>query len=356
MYRQTVHIGRLVLVSRMIPVGGGIANTPFELPGLLAVGSSIREVARALATLPSAEHWRELPLAVSQGWFEPDWVFGNDTEVAFAEPQRAYACVILDLASTWAETRSGLKRNVKESIRRSTNRLKKAGAPWRVVRRSADLDAAVINRLLDLHLARSVSDRGSKHHHDAFADTSSRLLMHAVLPELGALGLASIFELHLDGQVVASQLVLHSPGTSYVHSSGFESEVWELGPITYLHSQLVQHAIARGDTAVNFSPGPNVSKLRWSRKLYVVNSFAYGSGPRSLRLRFAMYQAASAFRNRPGLAPVRNGYPEVPPATAPPSLGVAAGAVVEPAGSSSNGRATTSSEVRGEAPSGRTVG
>lgn len=300
MHLQTTALGPVVLASRLMPVGAGLTSTPLELPGVLAATTHIRDVSRALTSQQTVGHWRELPLADSQGWFDPDWAgFGTGRKVAFVEQQRAYACVVLPLSSTWDATRSGLKRNVKESIRRSTNRLKKSGRPFRVDRLGEGIDAVAINRLLDLHRARSATDRSSQRHHDAFADESSRQLLHAVLPELGALGLASIFELSLDSEVIASQLVLHSPGTSYVHSSGFDAAHWSLGPITFLHSQLIQHAIDRGDTWVNFSPGPSVSKLRWSHALHVVNSFAYGSGPRSLSLRFALYQAARAFRNRP---------------------------------------------------------
>ena len=49
---------------------------------------------------------------------------------------------------------------------------------------------------------------------------------HASAAQARAQRLASIFELHLDGQVVAAQLALHLPGVSYVHSSGCDQAVW----------------------------------------------------------------------------------------------------------------------------------
>ena len=300
MHLQTVAFGPVVLATRLMPVGGGLAGTPLELPGVLAGVDAIRDVSRAITAERCGQHWSELPLTDSQGWFDPGWAIpGNGAPVSFVEQQRSYACVVLRLASTWDDTRSGLKRNVKESVRRSTNRLKKEGRPWRVERLGEQIDSAAINRLLDLHRARSAMEQSSQRHHDAFAAPESRRVLHAVLPELGKLGLASIFELSLGCEVIASQLVLHSPGTSYVHSSGFDAAYWSLGPITFLHAQLIQHAIDRGDTWVNFSPGPSVSKLRWSQTMHVVNTFAYGSGPRSLSLHVALYRAASAFRNRP---------------------------------------------------------
>ena len=300
MHLQRVALGPVVLATRQMPVGGGVSETPLELPGVLAGVANIRAISRTLTADHAGQHWSELPLADTQTWFDPAWAIpGSGGPVSFVEQQRTYACVVLRLASSWDETRSGLKRNVKESVRRSTNRLKKEVRPWRVERLGQHIDEAAINRLLALHQARSATQQSSQRHHDAFAGRANRDLLHAVLPDLGALGLASIFELSLGAEVIASQLVLHSPGTSYVHTSGFDPEYWPLGPVTFLHAEAIQHAIQRGDQWMNFSPGPSVSKLRWSQDLYTVNSFAYGSGPRSLSLRFALYQAASALRNKP---------------------------------------------------------
>lgn len=105
-----------------------------------------------------------------------------------------------------------------------------------------------------------------------------------------------MFELYLGGEHVASQLALHSPGTSYVHSSGFREDTWALGVVTHLQGELVRHAIGRGDSVVNFSPGPNVSKTRWSEDLWVSHEFSFGAGPRSLAARFATFSMLSSLR------------------------------------------------------------
>jgi CelD/BcsL family acetyltransferase involved in cellulose biosynthesis len=202
----------------------------------------------------------------------------------------------MPLASTWEDTRRGLKRNLKESIRRSQNRLAKDGRPWQLVHLTDDLDTEAVDRFLGLHQSRSTNDRTTVHHPDAYSDPRARDLMRSALPELGRKGAASIFELHLDGQVVAAQLALHMPSVSYVHSSGFDQAVWSLGPVTYLQAELVRNAIAREDSVVNFSPGPNVSKLRWSQSLWITNEFVYGCGPRNLHLRYATYQTLSSLR------------------------------------------------------------
>ena len=128
-----------------------------------------------------------------------------------------------------------------------------------------------------------------------------------------------MFELYLGGEHVASQLALHAPGTSYVHSSGFREDTWSLGPTTHLQAELVRHAIERGDAFVNFSPGPNVSKTRWSEELWVTHEFSFGAGPRSLASRFAAFQVLSSVRAALGGTAGRRsqlGAPSVPTAPA----------------------------------------
>lgn len=295
---QQLSIGPLTAARRMIPVGGGFSS-PFEMPGRLAAPGWDREVSRAVvgATIGDpAVDWCEISLGAGQGWFEPEWAFGQ-APVSFGEHVRARACVMLTLDSTWPATRSALKRNVKESIRRSTNRLAKH--PGRAEVRELggfDLDRNVLDRFLDLHRSRSANDSSGIDHHDAYADVRHRELLRTVLPVLARDGLASVFELVIDGEVVAAQLVLRAPGTAYVHSSGFLPSVWNLGPTTLLQSEVIRTAVERGDRMVNFSPGPSVSKLRWSEDLWVGHDFAYGAGGRFLSARYSVFGALSTVK------------------------------------------------------------
>lgn len=331
---QAVRIGPVTLAHRLMPVGAGVGPNPFEIPGLLTAPGFARDVCRAVVahTLASAADWCELAITPEQGWFEPEWTYDSDKPVTFGDHQRPRPCVMLPLAPTWEATKTGLKRNLKESLRRSQNRLAKDDRSVAVVHRTgSEVDHDAVTRFLDLHRIRSSNQQATVHHNDAYRDPRSRSLILSVLPELAAKGRASIFELVLDGSVVASQLALHATGLSYVHSSGFRPECWALGPVTYLHAELVKAAIDRGDTVVNFSPGPNVSKLRWSEKLWVSNEFAYGSGPNLLGVRYSAYQAISAVRSsasairfasgsskfRRRRAPARAGQVRVDPAGQP---------------------------------------
>jgi len=297
-HRQRLRVGRVGVAERLMPVGAGVGPNPLEIPGVLTAPGAARDVMRTLVagTLANGAHWCEVAITQDQGWFEPEWLYTTGAPVTFGDQQRSRACVVLPLASTWEDTRSGLKRNLKESIRRSQNRLTKDGRPWQVVQLTDDLDTGAVDRFLELHQRRSANERTTVHHPDAYSNPNARDLIRNALPGLGRSGKASIFELHLDGNVVAAQLALHMPGVSYVHSSGFDQAEWSLGPVTFLQAELVKHAISRGDTVVNFSPGPNVSKLRWSQGLWVTHEFVYGCGPRSLQLRYAAYQTLSSLR------------------------------------------------------------
>ena len=88
---------------------------------------------------------------------------------AFFRHHGSRACVMLPLAGSWEETRAGLKRNIKESLRRSRNRIAKDGRSWVIHRRGSDLDVSVVDRFLALHRKRA-AQQVAVEHGDAFAD------------------------------------------------------------------------------------------------------------------------------------------------------------------------------------------
>ncbi|MEY4514625.1 MAG: hypothetical protein RLZZ450_6747, partial [Pseudomonadota bacterium] len=223
-YCQKVGFAGLALARRLLAVGSGTNDLVLELSGVLVDLAYVRDVMRALTavTLRCGAHWCETTFAPEQGWFEPEWVFETGGEVSFYEQRRSRACVILQLSDSWEQTRKNLKRNVKESIRRSQNRLKRDGRAWATRHLEFDaLDVAAVDRLLTLHRARAAAPQAGVHHPDAFTSSKARAFLRTLLPELSRRGAASIFELTLDGQTHASQLALHAPGASYVYASGF---------------------------------------------------------------------------------------------------------------------------------------
>ncbi len=308
-------VGPVGVARRLRLVGAGQGSALLELPQVLAAGGQARQILGALvreyatpgSALADADVF-DLAIADGQGWFEPEWLtLGERTASSWLHVD-AQASVIVPLAATWPDTVAGLKRNGKESLRRSRNRLAKQDLPFEVVCRGADLDADVVNRFFDLHGSRAKRE-GKAQHHDAFAQPERRHFFRELLPQLGADGRAAIWELWLGGREVAAQLVLYAPGTLYVHSSGFDPETWELGPVTHLQERAFRAACEAGLRWVNMSPGPNLAKLRWSERLLRHDQFTLAVGSRRTlarlavvgggrQLRMLLHNAAMARRGR----------------------------------------------------------
>ena len=297
-FRSRVVAAGVTVARRLQLVGAGQGGSLLELPQILAAPGEERTALRATvaATLEAdtGTHWAETSITSAQGWFEPQWVVHTDQPVAFHRQQLSRACVVMPLQGSWERSRSGLKRNLKESLRRSKNRLAKDGRAWAVHQHTDSLNCEVVDRFLGLHRSRAEHEQSTSRHPDAFAAPVRRTMLRTVLPELGRRGRARVFELELGGRIVAAQLVLHAPGVTYIHSSGFTPDVWDLGPVTFLQGAAASAAADHGDRWINMSPGPNVAKLRWSGQLDVHHDFAYGAGGRALRWRYAAFAAAQA--------------------------------------------------------------
>ncbi len=294
--------GPVRTATRLRFVGAGQGSALLELPQVLAAPGQDRHVLALIAgelaepgSVLSGVDWTDLVIAEGQGWLDPSWVAPRGQALAFWKHQDTQASVVLELGETWPATLTGLKRNVKESLRRSRNRLAKQPGTHEVIGRGPDLDLPVVDRFLDLHRCRA--DRGGPaRHHDAFAEPWRRRFVRELLPRLARAGGATIWELWRDGRQIAAQLVLHAPGTLYVHSSGFDPATWELGPVTHLQEHAFRAACEAGDRWVNLSPGPNRAKLRWSERLLRHDEFTLGFGSRRTLARLAAVGGARHLR------------------------------------------------------------
>ena len=298
-YRDRVALGPAGVAHRLTLAGAGQGGSVLESPQVLTAPGLAREVVRAVVeetiSVPEGEgvDWSEIAIPTGAGWFEPEWSYSTGQPVAFYRSQMVRASVVLPVDGGWEATRAGFKRNLKESLRRSRNRIAKDGRTWTVVPRTEDLDVHAVERLLDLHHRRSAHG-ASVQHADAYASPARQAFLRDLLPRLGARGRATLLELHVDDEVVAVQLALRAPGVTYFHSSGVDPSVWALSPVTYLQEHLVREAAESGARWVNFSPGPNVAKLRWSEQIDTHHDFAYGSGGPSLRWKYSAFAAGQA--------------------------------------------------------------
>ncbi len=300
-HRQVVTLAGVPFARRLLPVGSGRGSLSLELPQVLcAVGHERRVTRRLVEELlargrPSGCDWAEITIPAAHGWFEPEWAYTAPRPAFYHLLQSRPACVLL-LSPTWEETQAGLGKNIKESIRRSRNRVAKHAADMQLIEYGRDgvvLDVDAVDRFLTLHRQRAHMASGVVHPDNYSAPADFSFMRH-LLPELARAGDASILELNLRGRPIASQLVLHAPGTVYLHSSGLDEAFASLGPVLHLQVEAIRRAITRGAAWVNFSPGITVSKMRWGVSTAPYNDFAFGVTGEGRTERFRVFAAAKA--------------------------------------------------------------
>jgi len=263
-----------------------------EMPGVLAAPGSERTVLRnamgAIATGTGSWDWIELSLGQDQGWFEPEWMAGPGHTAGAVLHKAARPFVLLDVRDGFAPA----KRNLRESLRRSRNRLKRSGMPWEIeVATDGQALRDAVWTIIDLHGKRAAM-HGRLTHPDYFADRADADFALEAICAMAAAGMVETRVLVHAGRPVAGVVALHGNGCTFVSFSGMDPQAWEYSPTTLLVADVVQGAVDRGDHTVNLSSGASVAKLRWSERLQVRHDFVVPSpAPRS-RLKLAAFWAA----------------------------------------------------------------
>jgi CelD/BcsL family acetyltransferase involved in cellulose biosynthesis len=272
-----------------------------ELPQLLARADCRRDALRSifheLVGRGDEFDWLNFVLAPEQGWTQPEW-FDVDGSRSFSVHRGTRPCVVLPLPGNWDELRAGLKRNVKESIRRSTNRLTRDGHAFELTEEYESPAALreALTELRRLHLARSEL-QGTIGHPDYFAGGANVEFLDDVAERTFGTGLVRPSLLRVDGKAVAARLVLRSNGAVFFSISGFDPAWWDYGPLTLLDAETLKAAIGRGDTLANLSIGPDTSKLRWSEQLELHQDFVLVGNRTRSRLAFSAWAAGSAVKS-----------------------------------------------------------
>ncbi|PWW21800.1 CelD/BcsL family acetyltransferase involved in cellulose biosynthesis [Geodermatophilus normandii] len=272
--RQAVLGGRAHVVQ---PVGTGAPWIgPYELSALLVDPRVGREAARvvvgAVCGLSAEWDWADLALGTAVPWLVPEWLPDFSFTVSV---RRVLANAVLDLSAE-RNVYAG-RRNLKESFRRARNRLTRDfGADgWRV-RRVTDQSevGGAFSRLVALHGDRATLGDGKPVHADVFADGRVRDYLGDVVGRMAARDAVSLYELLIDEEVVATQLVLHTATASYSSVSGLTDRAWDYSAVTYLQSQAVADAQKAGHREFNLSLGPNQAKLRWTDEVRTMPRFS----------------------------------------------------------------------------------
>ena len=193
----------------------------------------------------------------------------------------------LPLAPSWAEFRGRLSRNIKESLRKCYNSLKRDGHGFtlRVVESPAE-SAAALQVFFRLHRQRARSNAKIKHS-DVFAKPKDRAFLTEYVQRMAERGQVRIFQLEVGSGVVATRLGFQLGDELYLYYSGYEMAWGRYSVMTTLLAEAIKWAIDRRLRLVGLSTGRDVSKLRW--------------GPQSVVFRSALqvtpgWQSALAFR------------------------------------------------------------
>ena len=298
--------------SRLMPgvclelAGANSVEPLTEIPEILIESDSARRTLRGLMHFLFEDcaddwDWVTVSLGPTQGWFEPEWIPAWAQARGSSSLYRdARAFVTLDLPPTWKLLRSTLKRNMKEAIRRSSNRLAHAAGGWEYARSADDDVPAGIDTLLALHRSRATVTQ-HKQHADGFTDAADEAFLREVVAAMVAAGCATVGFLRIGGIEVAGRLMLHTNGSTFFSISGLDPAYWTLGPGTALMTEGLSAAIDRGDRVANLSQHPEDSKLRWSEQLEVHHQFLFAAPRRSARIKAGLFVQLRALRAAYGL-------------------------------------------------------
>jgi CelD/BcsL family acetyltransferase involved in cellulose biosynthesis len=170
----------------------------------------------------------------------------------------------LPLPATWEEFRGGLGRNIKESLRKCYNSLKRDQHTFtlRVVESPLQTPRA-LEVFFRLHRARARSDAKLKHT-DVFSDRRDRAFLSEYALAMAERGQLRIFQMEIAGNVVATRVGFLLGQELYLYYSGYEPEWGKYSVMTTVVAEAIKWAIERGLRSVNLSTGQDVSKTRWN--------------------------------------------------------------------------------------------
>ena len=191
---------------------------------------------------------------------------------------------VLPLYGDWEKFRTGLKRNIKESLRRCYNSLKRDGLEH-------DLQVftettAILQNLPQfyfLHAKRAALKSTSVSHPDYFLEPRHRDFMKAVIEALnreadGSCG-AHLFCLRINGEMVAMRLAFRCKKEMYFYYSGYDPQYSQYSVMTTLLAESLKWCIEKGLQSANLSVGTDVSKTRWGPQdiAYLETHFVHAS-------------------------------------------------------------------------------
>lgn len=279
---------------------------PFRMRYLQFLGAdpNMTEV-RGMLTLPGleAEAYRTLTSDLERSSW--DWIrwSGFRTEQGQEADSSSWSFEldavrdqILTLSHSWDEYKAGLPRNIRESLRKCYNSLKRDNhvAELRVCRGRADIGTA-LDRFLVLHRARAEAEAAIPHA-NVFETEAAQRFLRDVCGHLADSGICRVFELLVNGETVASRIGFQFKDSLYLYYSGYRPEWARYSVMTTTLAETIKYAIGQGLTTIDLSPGIDVGKTRWRPgEVIYRQGIQIASSPRS-RLAYKAYENAFHLR------------------------------------------------------------
>lgn len=284
-------IGGRCLMSFSAHGEGWLVEVP-PLPTRIEPTAAAQQLVNALLGLRPEWGWAELTLSSEHGWLATT----DDSRFPRLGRRRILhkevrASTYLDLGSDWERTRGALKRNLRNSLATAHRRADREYGGIRFVSasESAERTDAFVRRLVDLNLARAQAP-GRAGHWTPFQEPRNVALFVDSATRVVDSKLGDVVELRAgDGRTLASTFTPFGAATTYLSLSGFEPDAWRISPTTLLAAEAARRAIDLGHDRLVFSPGPHVSKSRWSPELDYAQTFLIVGERRRDRLRFLGY-------------------------------------------------------------------
>lgn len=189
---------------------------------------------------------------------------GELSRMAPLTPLREVPAYVLPLAPTWEAFKAGRSRNIKESLRKCYNSLKRDGLSFTFqVARTPPEVAGALTDFFRLHQARAEAEAAGVRHRDVFGSAQARDFLTDLCQQLARQDAVRVFQLCIGGAVVASRVGFVRGDTLYLYYSGYLPRWGDYSVMTTTVAEALQYAIQQGLTVAHLSSGRDVSKLRW---------------------------------------------------------------------------------------------
>jgi len=187
---------------------------------------------------------------------------------------------VLALPGSWQEFRGSRSRNIKESLRKCYNSLKRDGHEFRfrVVSDPAELPEALA-RFMALHALRAEASELVPHA-NVFAEHRARDLLSGIAAKPSPALSLRVFQLEIEGRVVAARLGFVMADELYLYFSGFEPAWGKYSVMTTTVAETLKWAVEQRIKSVNLSPGTDISKTRWGASAITTHNGVWVSSSR----------------------------------------------------------------------------